>query len=156
MEDVFSQIKEMKVKDFPIQKVPRINEDTGCAELLDFLVEEKSSVAMVFDDQNKYIGILTIKDLLSLLRPRRTDITDVLSRSQVLSCITAFDLVRRNTPIVKEEDSIENVARLMDKFDIVFLPRCAERKGEIEGMIFLSDIITALRDNWVGACMDDD
>ena len=156
MEDVFTKIKEMKAIDFPIREVPKIKEETGCIELLDLLIEEKSPVAMVFDDKEKFLGILRIENLLSLLKPRETDISDVFARTHVLSCITAFDLVKRDLPIVKDGDDISRVAGLMDKYDTIFLPRCKERKGKIEGMIFLSDIIIALRDNWVGACMDKD
>ncbi len=156
MEDVFSKIKEMKAIDFPIRKVPIIREEIGCIELLDLLIEQKSPVVMVYDKEDKFLGILRIENLLSLLKPRRTDISDVLSRTHVLSCITAFDLVKRDTPVVKDSDEISRVAGLMDKYDTIFLPRCKERKAEIEGMIFLSDIIQTLRDNWVGACVDYD
>jgi len=44
----------------------------------------------------------------------------------VLSCITAFDLVKRDLPIVKDNDDISRVAGLMDKYDTIFLPRCRE------------------------------
>jgi len=156
MEDVFSKIKEMKANEFPVREVPIINEDTGCIELLDKLLEEDSPVAIVMDDEDKFMGILTIKNLLSLLKPRKTDISDILSRTHVLSCITAFDLVKRDLPLVKDDDNIERIAGLMDKYDTIFLPRCRERKGKIEGMIFLTDIIHTLKDNWVGACLDED
>ncbi|MHA1668273.1 MAG: CBS domain-containing protein [Candidatus Heimdallarchaeaceae archaeon] len=126
MEDVFSKIKEMKASDFPVREVPKIKEETRCIELLDLLLEQKSPVAMVFDDDN-FLGILRIENLLSLLKPRKTDISDVLARTQVLSCITAFDLVKRDSPIVKDNDDISRVAGLMDKYDTIFLPRCRER-----------------------------
>ena len=156
MEDVFSKIKEMRAIDFPIRKVTRIKEETGCIELLDLLLQERCPVAMVFDDKDKFLGILRIENLLSLLKPRKTDISDVLARTHVLSCITAFDLVKSGLPIVKDSDEISRVAGLMDKYDTIFLPRCKERGGNIEGMIFFSDIIQALRDNWDGACIDID
>ncbi len=156
MEDVFSKIKEMYASEFPIRDVPIIKEDEGCIELLDLLLDTKSPVAMVYNDEDKFMGILTIKSLISLLTPRKTDISDVLSRTHVLSCITAFDLVKRDIPIIKDSDSIERVAGLMKKYNTVFLPRCREKKGKLEGMIFLLDIIETLRDNWVGACLDVD
>ncbi|MHA1397575.1 MAG: CBS domain-containing protein [Candidatus Heimdallarchaeaceae archaeon] len=126
MEDVFSKIKERKASDFPVREVQKIKEETRCIELLDLLLEQKSPVAMVFDDDDNFLGILRIENLLSLLKPRKTDISDVLARTQVLSCITAFDLVKRDLPIVKDNDDISRVAGLMDKYDTIFLPRCRE------------------------------
>lgn len=156
MEDVFSTIKEMKAKEFPVREVPIIREDSSCSELLDFLVEEESLVAMVINDKEEFVGIITMRHLLSLLRPRQTDITRVLSRTRVLSCITALDLLRSDIPIVKDEDNIERVAGLMDKYNTVFLPRQADRKSEVKGLIFLQDILRTLKNNWVGSCVDMD
>ncbi len=156
MEDVFSKIKEMKAKDFPIRKVPIIYDYTSCSVLLDFLVVDKSLVAMVYNEKEEFVGLLTMRHLLSLLRPRHTEITEVFSRTHVLSCVTAFDLLRADIPLVRDEDNIERVAGLMEKYNTVFLPRQADRKSKVEGLIFLEDILKTLQENWAGACIDMD
>ncbi|MHA1222491.1 MAG: hypothetical protein ACTSSG_00970 [Candidatus Heimdallarchaeaceae archaeon] len=56
MEDVFSKIKERKASDFPVREVQKIKEETRCIELLDLLLEQKSPVAMVFDDDDNFLG----------------------------------------------------------------------------------------------------
>jgi predicted transcriptional regulator len=154
MEDAFSKVKEMKAVDFPLRKVPILYEDTNCSVLLDFIVEDKSLVAMVYNHKNEYIGILTMRHLVKLLSKRRADITDVLARTHVLSCITALDLLRSDIPIIKDDDNIEKVAELMEKYNTVFLPRQVDRKAKVEGLIFFEDILRTLKENWVGACID--
>ncbi len=156
MEDVFSKVKEMKAKDFPLREVSKVNEDVGCSDLLDLLLEEGKPVAMVYNDKDEFQGLISVRNLLSLLKPRKTDITDVFAQTHVLSCITAFDLVNSGVPIVNDEDDIERVAGLMDKYNTTYLPRRIDRKHEIKGMIFLRDIIELLRENWFGACIDMD
>ena len=156
MEDAFSKVKDMRAKEFPLRKVPILYEDTSCSVLLDFIVEDKSLVAMVYDHENEYIGILTMRHLLKLLSKRKTDLTDVLAKTHVLSCITALDLLRSDIPIIKDDDTIEKVAELMEKYNTVFLPRQVDRKSKIEGLIFFEDILRTLKENWVGACIDMD
>ena len=55
MEDVFTKVKEMKASEFPLRKVPIVYEDTSCSDLLNFLVEDKSLVAMVYNHNNDTI-----------------------------------------------------------------------------------------------------
>ena len=156
MEDVFSKVKDMKAKEFPVRKAPIVYEDTSCSVLLDFLVEDKSLVAMVFNHDNEYIGILTIRHLIKLLSRRKTEITEVLARTHVLSCITALDLLRSDIPIIKDDDTIEKVAELMERYNTIFLPRQVDRRSKVEGLIFFEDILRTLKENWVGACIDMD
>jgi len=156
MEDVFSSIREMKAKEFPIRKVPIVYEDTSCSVLLDFLVEDKSLVAMVFNHTNEFVGILTIRNLLKLISRRKTEITEVLARTHVLSCITALDLLRSDIPIIKDEDKIEKVVGLMERYNTIFLPRQVDRKSKVEGLIFFEDILKTLKEKWVGSCIDMD
>ena len=156
MEDAFSKIKEMKAKDFPIRKVRMLYEDTNCSVLLDFIVEDKSLVAMVLNHDNEFIGILSIRNLVKLLSRRKTELTEVLASTHVLSCITALDLLRSDIPIVKNEDKIENVVELMERYNTIFLPRQVDRKSKVEGLIFFEDIVKELKENWTGACIDID
>jgi predicted transcriptional regulator len=156
MEEVFSRVKKLKAKELPLRKVPILYEDTSCSVLLDFIVEDKSLVAMVFNHQNEYIGILTMRHLLKLLSKRKSEITEVLSRTHVLSCTTALDLLRSDIPIIKDDDTIEEVAELMEKYNSIFLPRQVDRKSKVEGLIFFEDIIRTLKDRWVGSCLDID
>lgn len=156
MEDVFSKIKEMKADEFPVREVPKILGSSGCSDLLDFLVDDKSLAAMVVDDNGEYIGLITLRHLLSLISTKHTEIIEIFSRTHVLSCITALDLLRSDIPIVKDEDTVEKIATLMERYNTVFLPRSTDRKSKVKGLIFLADIMKVLKDNWVGACMDFD
>ena len=97
-----------------------------------------------------------MRHLVRLLAKRKTDITDVLSKTHVLSCITALDLLRSDIPVIKDDDKIEQVAELMEKYNTIFLPRQVDRKSKIEGLIFFEDIVKTLKENWVGACIDMD
>ncbi len=156
MEEIFSSIKEMKVTEFPIRKVPTIHEDLSCMELIDSFLIDTSPITIVVDEDGKYTGVLTIKDILPLLQKRKTDIHDALMRSRVLSCITACDLAKRQLPPIKDDDEISTVANLMEIHDTVFLPRVKDRKGEILGVIALMDILGEVKSRWDCACDDEE
>lgn len=156
MEDIFSSIKEMKVTEFPIRKVPTIREDLSCMELIDSFLSDTSPITIVVDEDGKYTGVLTIKDILPLLQKRKTDIHDALMRSRVLSCITACDLVKRQLPTINDNDDIFTVANIMESHDTVFLPRVKERKGEILGVIALMDILNGVKTIWDCSCLDEE
>ena len=152
IEDIFSEIKEMKAAEFPIRKVKRIHEDISCMDLIDSFINETSPVTIVVDDEGKYTGVLTIKDILPLLQKRRTDLHEAITRSRVLSCVSACDLAKKQFPIVLDDDEINVVASLMESYETAFLPRAKERKGEIIGTISLMDILAKVKESWVYAC----
>lgn len=154
IEDVFSEIKEMKASEFPIRKVKRIQEDISCMDLIDSFIKETSPITIVVNDEGKYTGVLTIKSILPLLQRRKTDLHEAISRSRVLSCVSACDLAKKQFPIVLDDDEINVVASLMESYDTAFLPRAKERKGEIIGTIALMDILAKVKENWIGACKD--
>lgn len=156
IEDIFSSIRNMKASDFPIRPAPTINEGLNCMELIESFLNVDSPITIVVNDDGKYIGVLTIKDTLPLLKKRKTDIHDSLSRSRVLSCITACDLAKRQLPIITDNDDITSVATLMETHDTIFLPRVKERKGAILGVISLMDILKEVKEDWDCVCSNNE
>lgn len=152
LEDMFAEIRDMKAENFPVHEVSTVSEDISCIDLINSFLEQSSPITIVTDEKDKYIGILTIKDILPLLQKRKTDLHDALLRSRVLTCMTAFDLAKRQLPTVSDDDSVLVIASIMDSYDVVFLPRVKERKGPILGVISLMDILAQVKESWDCAC----
>lgn len=156
IEDLFAEVRGMKAKEFPIREVATVNQDLSCIELIDSFLDQSAPLTLVTNDEGKYIGVLTIKDILPLLQKRRTDLRDVLLRTQVLSCITAFDLAKRQLPTIMDDDEVIRIAGLMASYDVVYLPRVKERKGPVVGVISLLDILAQIKEYWNCACSDEE
>lgn len=82
----------------------------------------------VVDDDEKLVGLLSLKNLLT--KPLRTRITDVYNPNVVS--------VKVNTPA-------EEVAQLMDKYDLVVIP-VVDALNRLVGRITVDDIVDVIRE----------
>jgi len=152
MEDLFdvfiSKIKEMKAEDFPILQVPTVVETTPCFTILDESFEQNSKTLIVVDEEDKYYGLISPKDLIVLFATLHTDITNVLSKVKTISCTTARDLANQNLPIIVNDDKISRVTECMIKYESTVLPRAKTKDDPVEGLISINEIILAVRNIW--------
>ncbi|MHA1218800.1 MAG: CBS domain-containing protein [Candidatus Heimdallarchaeaceae archaeon] len=158
MEDLFdifiSKIKEMKAEDFSILQVPTIVETTPSFSILDESFNQNSETLIVVDEEDKYYGLISPKDLIVLFATLHTDITNVLSKAKAFSCTTARDLANQNLPIIVNDDKISRVTECMIKYESTVLPRAKTKDDPVEGLISIHDIILAVRNIWKETSLD--
>lgn len=82
----------------------------------------------VVDDDEKLVGLLSLKNILT--KPLRTPVADVLNPSVVS--------VKVNTPA-------EEVAKVMDKYDLVVVP-VIDQLNRLVGRITVDDIVDVIRE----------
>ena len=153
--DLFiSKIKEMKAKDFTIIKAPIVDEKTFCFCILDEYFDQKSKNLIVVDEEGKYIGLISPKDLVVLFSSLPTDISNVFSKANVSSCTTAKNLANKHLPIITDDDKINRVAECMIKYESTVLPRARIKDGPVEGLISIDDIAVAVRNIWKESGID--
>jgi len=83
----------------------------------------------VVDDLNKLVGLLSLKRLL--FADVKTYIRDLYQKKNVIS--------------VKTSDSSENVARIMDKYDLVSVP-VVDLQHKLVGRITIDDIVDVIKE----------
>jgi len=83
----------------------------------------------VVDDLNKLVGLLSLKRLL--FADVKTHIRDLYQKKNVIS--------------VKTSDSSENVARIMDKYDLVSVP-VVDLQNKLVGRITIDDIVDVIKE----------
>lgn len=82
----------------------------------------------VVDDEERLVGLLSLKNLLT--KPLRTPITDVFNPGIVS--------VKTNTPA-------EEVAQIMDKYDLVVIP-VVDSLNRLVGRITVDDVVDVMRE----------
>ncbi len=153
--DIFiSKIKEMKAGDFSILKVPSIVETTACFFILDESFHQDSKTLIVVDEEGKYYGLISPKDLVVLFSTFHTDISNVLSKAKAFSSTTARDLANQNLPIIVDDDKISRVTECMTKYESTVLPRAKTKDDPVEGLISINDIILSVRNIWKETSID--
>lgn len=155
--DIFiSKTKEMKAEDFLILQVPTIIDTTPCFSILDESFDQTPKTLIVVDEEGKYIGLISPKDLMVLFAPLQTDITTVLSKAKVFSCTTARDLANQNLPIIVNDDKISRVTECMIKYESTVLPRAQTKDDPVEGLITINDVLLAVRNIWKETSFDNE
>ncbi|MCE7741456.1 MAG: CBS domain-containing protein [Candidatus Heimdallarchaeota archaeon] len=158
MESLFeafiSKIKEMKAGDFLMLKAPTIIETTACFSILDESLHQNSKTLIVVDEEGKYFGIISPKDLVVLFTTFQTDISTVFSKVKAFTSSTARDLANQNLPIIIDADKISRVTECMTKYESTILPRAKTKNDPVEGLISINDIILAVRNIWKDTRID--
>lgn len=90
-------------------------------------VEHVYSIYVVDDDEH-LVGLLSLKNLLT--KPLRTKVTEVLNP---------------NIVSVRVNESAEEVARVMDKYDLVVVP-VVDQLNRLVGRITVDDIVDVIRE----------
>ncbi len=155
--DIFiSKAREMKAEDFSILKVPTIIDTTPCFSILDESFDQTPKTLIVVDEEGKYIGLISPKNLIVLFASLQSDITSVLSKTKVFSCATARDLANQNLPIIVNDDKISRVTDCMIKYESTVLPRAKTKDDPVEGLISINDVLLAVRNIWKETSFDNE
>ena len=148
LENFFAQASNIEAKDIPLRRVPSISSDKCCRELFSSFFDLNVKVMIVFDDKERYQGILTEYEFLVLFTPRHSDIHDTFSRAHLFTHTSAGDLANTRLPKVKDDDTVKKIAELMTKYETSILPRIDKKGAEVKGIIMLRDIIQHVKQIW--------
>lgn len=115
------------------KELVKVNVDSTmleCVRLLRKHADEIDNVYVinVVDDHNKLVGTIALKELLTT--SLRTPVKDVYDPDVVS---------------VKADTDVEEVARLMEKYDLIVLPVVDER-GRLVGRITIDDVVDSIRE----------
>ena len=147
IESLISEIKKLKVSEFPIRELPIVQENTDCLDIFGLIIDNDPPIVIVVNEKNEYIGIVTLLDLLSFFATSSSDLHDALSKTHIGLCIEVRDLLKAYLPIIYDDDNIAEVAQLMIKYETTFLPRAHSKNDKtILGIILLRDIVKKFRD----------
>ena len=135
--------KSLKATDFRKRKIKPIGFDTSLIEIFNKISNSDLPIIPVIDEKKEYIGIVTLRDLLFLFQKRHSSGSEVF-QNPVTANFTAEDLINENLPVIYDDDSLETIAGNMSKFESSVLPRAQDRKEQISGLIYLSDVFTEI------------
>ncbi|MBD3189258.1 MAG: CBS domain-containing protein [Candidatus Heimdallarchaeota archaeon] len=142
---LFQEVKKMKAIDFPQRKITPIPEETPLLEIINQLGSSDLPIIPVINKKGRYIGIITLQDLLFLFQRKHTAIHEAFSLQHMTEGYIAGELINLHLPIIYDDDSLERIAESMSKFQSSVLPRASARKEQICGLIYLKDIFTEFR-----------
>lgn len=142
IEKLISEIKKIKVSEFPIIEVPIIQEATDCIDIFRIIMNSRARAIIVENNKGKYFGVITLLDVVSLFSGSSSDLHDALSITHIGECIEVRDLVKSYYPLIYDDDDIAEAAQLMTKYETTFLPRARSKDDKtIIGVILLEDIV---------------
>ncbi|MFW9924643.1 MAG: CBS domain-containing protein [Candidatus Thorarchaeota archaeon] len=139
------KVKNLTASDFPLREISPIQEDTPLLKIFDQLGTSDLPIIPVINRKNEYIGIITLRDLLFLFQKKHTTLHEAFSLQHMSEGFIAGELININLPIIYDSDSLERITESMAKFQTSVLPRAANRKEQITGLIYLNDIFIEIR-----------
>jgi CBS-domain-containing membrane protein len=142
---LFQKMKDLTAADFPTREIKPIPEDTPLLEIINKLGTSDLPIIPVINEKGDYIGIITLRDLLFLFQKKHTSLHEAFSLQHMSDGYIASELININIPIIYDDDSLERITEIMAKFNSSVLPRAANRKEQISGLIYLKDIFTEMR-----------
>jgi len=108
-----------------------IKENENLREIITNLLQNNISVLVVVDENNNFIGLITIEQVREILLDK-----DILGE-----LLIAGEIVNKNYPIIKANDNLKTVWDLMSQSKADYLPVCDELNiHEIVGIISRKDI----------------
>jgi CBS domain-containing protein len=129
----------IQVQQVMSRDVHRVRPDTPVGEVLELLHQHQISALPVVENDDRCVGIVTIRDLVSLLR--KTEQTLKSDYPHFDDCLWAVDMVQRNLdsdPVrnimsevmltVAPDVSLERAAKTMVTENVHHLPVVMERK----------------------------
>ncbi len=141
----FEKVKNLKAADFALREITPIQANATLLDIFNEIGTSDLPILPVIDEKNEYIGIITLRDLLFLFQRRHTSIHEAISHINISSTSIAQELINFNLPIIYDDDSLEVIAETMSKSKSSVLPRAPNRKEQISGLIYLSDVFTEIR-----------
>ena len=113
-------------------------EDTAASKIADDLLHSRWTGMPVIDRNNRVVGIVSEQDLLRALRGKQT-----------LEEIQASDIMARFPIVVKEETTLEEASKIMEKARIHRLP--VVRDDVLIGTVTRHDLLRA----WIGMTVEE-
>jgi len=154
----------MKVKDAMKREVITLKPEMSIKEAAEIMVKNNINGAPVVDAQNRLVGILTLKDILKIIKkkmesfgiyifPTPFDFMETIpltipveSQKDIFSSISTIkvgEIMERNVHYVGEEDDIYDALYLLVKKDISRLP-VVDREKRVIGIITRRDLLRAV------------
>jgi CIC family chloride channel protein len=81
-------------------------------EVLHVAGETEQATLPVVDDESKLLGVIVNRDLVTMLG----------SEADVVNLVNAYDICRRNCPMVSSDSNLDDAAQLMESEDLEELP----------------------------------
>jgi CBS domain-containing protein len=148
----------LKVRDFMVQNVIRVNQNTPIIDILRLLVENRIDGVPVVDNDNKLIGIVSDGDIIRYLSPKEelfldfvyTILVDERGEQSVftekINKTVANMMHQKHLYTVKEDDTFENAIRILSHHHFKQLP-VLDLEDKLIGLITRGDIIKNILKN---------
>lgn len=127
-------LKSMHVDDFMTKRPETIREDTRLRELINVLQKSKHSTFPVTDNQNRLVGMLSLKDF-----------REIVFEDSLFDIVIARDIATIPAISVTPGDNLATSLQLINQNGIEHLPviRGADGHEEVVGILSQSDIMSA-------------
>jgi CIC family chloride channel protein len=127
-------LKSMRVDDFMTKRPETIREDTRLRELINVLQKSKHSTFPVTDNQNRLVGMLSLKDF-----------REIVFEDSLFDIVIARDIATIPAISVTPGDNLATALQLIDQNGVGHLPviRGADGHKEVIGILSQSDIMSA-------------
>ena len=150
----------MEVRDIMHRDVISVRPDMTVKEVARVLVENNINGAPVVDEEGHLVGIITMADLISLVKRRMEalgfvvamtpfDIFDFYAMEiaaenrdalREISNVRVSEIMKKKVHFVREDDDILDVVNILSRKDISRVP-VVDRDGRVIGIVARSDII---------------
>ncbi len=146
----------MQAKDIMTQKVFTVTADMPIKELAEFLLDHKISGAPVVDEQGRYLGLITEKELIE--QNKRLHIPTVVTIMEAviylespkhfeqelkeISATRVGDLYLKEVSTISEDTELEDIATLMSECGSELLP--VMQDNQLVGIVGKADMVRAI------------
>ncbi len=156
----------MKARDIMNREVITLSPELTVREASRILLENHINGAPVVDAEGKLIGIVTVGDIINLLRKRMESLGFVLAMTpfdildfyamelavpenrdalKEISSVKISEIMKRRVHFVREDDDILEVIEILAKKGVSRVP-VVDSGGKVIGIITRSDIIRMIAD----------
>ena len=127
-------LKSMRVDDFMTKRPETIREITRLRELINVLQKSKHSTFPVTDNQNRLVGMLSLKDF-----------REIVFEDSLFDIVIARDIATIPAISVTPGDNLATALQLVDQNGVGHLPviRGADGHKEVIGILSQRDIMSA-------------
>ena len=145
LDQLLKKVRNLTASDFTRREIRPISEETPLLEIINELGTSDLPIIPVIDKESKYIGIITLRDLLFIFQRKHTSLHEAFHLQHMTDGYVAGELININLPIIYDDDSLERITDIMARYQSTVLPRAPNRKEQINGLIYFKDIITEIR-----------
>ncbi|AWB44580.1 CBS domain-containing protein [Paenibacillus sp. CAA11] len=142
----------MKVKDFMIQQVHKVQQDQTLKDVLRLFIHHRISGVPVTDANNKLVGMISDGDVLRYINPQKQTVYDVFSyvivteQEELVEALSnrintsAKKIMKTKIHSVSPEDELEKALQILAKHHFKKLPVVNEHK-QVVGVISRGDLL---------------